>query len=81
MEEKRLRRSTDKMVAGVAAGLAEYFSIDPVIMRIAFVALALMGGPGLVLYIVMWIVMPEAVPAIAPTATPTPPADASAAKS
>jgi len=58
--EKRLVRSSkDKMVAGVAAGLAEYFNVDPVLMRIAFVVLALLGGPGLLLYIILWIVMPE----------------------
>lgn len=60
MKDKRLTRSNDRMVAGVAAGLAEYFDIDPVIVRLAFVALSLLGGPGLILYIIMWVIMPEA---------------------
>ena len=60
MEEKRLVRSTaDRMVAGVCAGLAEYFGIDPVLMRLLFVVLALAGGPGILIYILLWIIMPE----------------------
>ncbi len=56
---QRLSRScSDRMIAGVAGGLAKYFNIDPTLVRLAFVALALAGGPGLLLYIIMWIVMP-----------------------
>jgi phage shock protein C len=51
MEPKKLRRlSSDKMVAGVCAGLAEYFNVDPVLVRLVFVLLALAGGPGLLPY-------------------------------
>jgi len=58
--QKRLYRSMkDKMIAGVCSGLAVYFNLDPVLMRVIFVALALMGGPGILLYIILWIVMPE----------------------
>lgn len=74
MAEKKLTRSTDdKIIAGVASGVANYFDLDPVIVRIAFVVLALLGGPGLLLYIIMWIVMPEAGAAQvkAPAAAPT----------
>ncbi len=61
MAEKKLMRSTtDKMIAGVCGGLAEYLEIDPVIVRIAFVVFALLGGPGILVYIILWIVMPEA---------------------
>lgn len=75
MEEgKRLYRSTtDRMVAGVCAGLAAYFKIDPTLVRLLFVLFALAGGPGLLAYIVMWLVVPEA-PVAAPP--PPPPADA-----
>ncbi len=59
MSEKRLTRSDDRMIAGVAAGIADYFNIDPVLVRLIFVLLTLMGGPGLILYIIMWIIMPE----------------------
>lgn len=57
---KRLYRSrTNKQIAGVAGGLAEYFNVDPTLVRILFVLFALAGGPGLLLYIVLWLVMPE----------------------
>lgn len=70
-EPKRLTRSTsDKMVCGVAAGLADYLGVDPVLIRLAFVLVALAGhGAGLLLYIVLCIVMPEeGAPQAAPTA-------------
>lgn len=62
---KRLYRSTeDKMIAGVCGGLAEYFQIDPVIIRILFFILLLPGGlPGLLPYLMLWIVVPEKKPA------------------
>lgn len=61
MNEKKLTRSmTDRMVAGVAGGLAEYFNIDPTLVRVLFVILALPTiGIGLLIYIILWIVMPE----------------------
>ncbi len=62
MKEKRLTRSVDdRILAGVAAGLAEYFSIDPALIRILFVIIALFGGgiTGLLIYLVLWIIMPE----------------------
>jgi phage shock protein PspC (stress-responsive transcriptional regulator) len=48
------------MLAGVAGGIGEYFAIDPVLVRIGFVALALLGGAGLVVYPVAWVLMPDA---------------------
>lgn len=58
---KRLYRSKkDHMIAGVCGGLAEYFKIDPVIVRLIAVLLLLPGGlPGLLPYIVFWVVVPE----------------------
>lgn len=58
---KRLYRSTDnKMIAGVCGGIAEYFNIDPVIVRIIAVILLLPGGlPGFLPYVVMWITVPQ----------------------
>jgi phage shock protein C len=57
---KRLTRSTsDRMLAGVAGGLANYLGLDPTILRIAFVVLTVFGGSGLILYIVFWLLMPE----------------------
>jgi phage shock protein C len=57
---KRLYRSRkDRVIAGVCGGLAEYFNIDPVIMRIIAVILLLPGGlPGIVPYIILWVVVP-----------------------
>jgi phage shock protein C len=58
--DKKLRRSkNDAMIAGVAGGIAEYFNVDPVLIRLAFVLTAVLGGPGLLIYIIMWIIMPE----------------------
>jgi phage shock protein C len=59
--EKKLYRSTDnRMIAGVCGGLAEYFGIDPVIIRIIAVALLLPGGlPGFLPYVILWIVVPK----------------------
>jgi phage shock protein C len=57
---RRLYRSrTDRKLAGVCGGLAQYFNIDAILMRVLFVVLALLGGPGLVIYLVLWIVVPE----------------------
>jgi phage shock protein PspC (stress-responsive transcriptional regulator) len=59
--QKRLYRSrSERMIGGVCGGLAEYFNIDPTIVRVLFVALSLLGGPGLILYIILAIVVPEA---------------------
>lgn len=53
-----LRRSrSDRVVAGVAGGLGQYFGIDPVIVRIAFIVLALFSGAGFLLYLLGWVVI------------------------
>jgi phage shock protein C len=60
MESKRLYRSqTDRKFAGVAGGLGEYFLMDPLLIRLIFVILALAGGGGVLIYVVLWIVTPE----------------------
>jgi len=57
---KRLYRSrTNKVIAGVCGGLAEYFKIDPVIPRIIFLLIALPGGISILVYFIFWIVMPK----------------------
>jgi phage shock protein PspC (stress-responsive transcriptional regulator) len=57
---RRLYRSrTDRKLAGVCGGLAQYFNTDATLLRVLFVALALLGGPGLVIYLLMWILVPE----------------------
>ena len=60
MEPKRFYRSTtNRVIGGVAAGMAEYFSLDPVLIRLLFVLFALFGGGGVLVYIIFWIVIPE----------------------
>jgi phage shock protein C len=46
------------MMAGVCAGLANYFGLDPTIIRLLFVAAFLLGGHGLLIYLILWLVMP-----------------------
>ena len=59
-EPRKLYRSrTNRQLAGVAGGLAQYFTIDPTLIRVLFVVFALVGGSGLVAYLVLWIVVPE----------------------
>ncbi|HEX3824619.1 MAG TPA: PspC domain-containing protein [Mycobacteriales bacterium] len=55
-----LRRPTDdRMVAGVAAGVARYLDIDATVVRITFAVLAVLGGAGLPLYLAGWLLIPE----------------------
>ena len=56
--KKRLVRSDDKMFLGVASGIANYFDIDPTIVRLIFVMLTLMASGGLTSYIILAILMP-----------------------
>jgi phage shock protein PspC (stress-responsive transcriptional regulator) len=61
---KRLFRDTDNaLVGGVASGIAAYFGLDPVLVRIAFIIMTLIGASGIAIYIVLWLVVPEAVTA------------------
>jgi phage shock protein C len=58
--QKRLKRSRqDSMIAGVCGGLGDYFGVDPTVIRLVFVLLALLGGHGLLIYLILWIVMPR----------------------
>ena len=59
-EARRLTRPRDgRWLGGVAAGLGAYFDLSPAIYRVAFVALSLAGGTGILLYIAAWLVIPE----------------------
>lgn len=57
--KKLYRSSSNEMIAGVCAGIADYFNVDPTIVRLAFLLLALAGGPGVILYIILVLVIPE----------------------
>jgi phage shock protein C len=65
METRKLTRSqTERYVGGVAGGLAAYFNVDPVLVRLAFLVLAFANGVGLIIYVAMWLLVPaEGVPA------------------
>ncbi|MGH9169965.1 MAG: PspC domain-containing protein [Acidimicrobiales bacterium] len=54
------RSGDDRMIAGVAAGVADYFGLEVTIVRIAFVVLALAGGIGIPAYLAGWLLMPDA---------------------
>ncbi|MBI2869328.1 MAG: PspC domain-containing protein [Chloroflexi bacterium] len=58
MEKRLYRNRTDRMVWGVCGGLARYFDIDPVIVRIVFVLLIFANGIGVLAYIILAIVVP-----------------------
>jgi phage shock protein PspC (stress-responsive transcriptional regulator) len=59
-DEPRLRRGRHgKMLAGVAVGVADYFDVDPTIVRIGFVALAFLGGLAVPLYLAGWLLIPD----------------------
>ncbi|MBQ6189880.1 MAG: PspC domain-containing protein [Bacteroidaceae bacterium] len=51
--------STDKKIAGVCGGLAEYFEVDALIIRVLFIAAILEFGTGLLAYFVLWILAPK----------------------
>jgi phage shock protein C len=64
MEATRITRSeTDKRIAGVAGGIAEYFGIDPTLVRIGFVIAAFMGF-GILAYVVLWVALPPGQPGV-----------------
>ncbi|REG08525.1 PspC domain-containing protein [Pelolinea submarina] len=56
--KKLYRSNTDRMIAGVCAGLADYINIDPTIIRLIFVVLFLMGTGGFWIYIILWAIVP-----------------------
>jgi len=58
-EKKLLRNPNEKVIAGVSSGLAEYFYIDKVLVRLLFIGLTIFNGVGVLLYIILWIVMPN----------------------
>lgn len=59
--ENRFRLSqTDKKIAGVCGGLAEYFNIDPLLVRLGWVVFTFCGGCGVLAYLLLWILAPKA---------------------
>ena len=71
-EVRRVRRSRkDRVIGGVCGGLGRYLNVDPVLLRIAAVALAMSGGFGVLAYVIAWVVIPEET---GPEAGASPPA-------
>ncbi len=58
--KRLMRSSTDKKLGGVAAGVADYFDIDPTIVRVVWLIAIFCGGLGFLLYVILWIVLPLA---------------------
>jgi len=64
---KRLVRSTnDRKIAGVCAGVADYFDMDPTIVRVIWLIATLVPGPNILAYIVLWIAVPEGPTGVMP---------------
>jgi phage shock protein C len=59
MEKKFYLSSTDKKIAGVCGGIAEYFNIDPLIVRVAFLVFLICGSLGFWAYILLWLLAPK----------------------
>jgi len=57
----RLTRSSNRMLAGVCGGLANYFGLDPTLVRLGYVLVSILSAafPGMLVYLILWIVMPE----------------------
>lgn len=58
--ERLYRSESDRVIAGVCGGLGEFLRVDPLILRILFVVLAMVNGIGLFVYLVLWVVVPSA---------------------
>jgi len=59
--EKRLTRDVkNKKIAGVCAGIANYFDLDPTLVRVIWILFVCVGGAGVLAYLIAWAVMPEA---------------------
>lgn len=58
---KKLTKSSNKTLSGVCAGIAEYFDLDPTLVRVGYVVLSIFSAafPGLLLYIILALIMPE----------------------
>ncbi len=59
--------ATDRKIGGVCGGIAEYFGIDPTLVRVLTVVLALLFGGGVIAYLLAWIIMPNPTTPPAPT--------------
>lgn len=58
---KKLKRSNNRFLGGVCSGIAEYFDLDPTLVRVGYILLSLfsIAFPGILAYLILWIIMPE----------------------
>jgi phage shock protein PspC (stress-responsive transcriptional regulator) len=77
MAKKLYRSTTDKMLGGIAGGLAEYFDIDSTLVRVLFILTVFLGGGGIIAYIIFWIIVPERTFVVTPGPAPTDPGEQS----
>lgn len=77
MAKKLYRSTTDKMLGGIAGGLAEYFDIDSTLVRVLFILTVFLGGGGIIAYIIFWIIVPERAFVVTPGPAPTDPGEQS----
>ena len=57
---KKLYRSRkDRWLAGICGGIAQYFELDPTIIRVLFVLLSVFAGGGILVYIILWLIIPQ----------------------
>ena len=61
MKKRLYKSTTDKKLCGVCAGIAQYFNLDPTLIRLAWVIFTLLGGSGIIAYIIAAIVMPAQI--------------------
>jgi phage shock protein C len=62
MARRLMRSRNDKIIGGVCGGVAEYFNVDPILVRVATVVFAFMAFAGVILYVVLWAALPLAPP-------------------
>jgi len=58
MAKQLYRSETNKMIAGVCGGLADYFDVDATLFRVLFVAVTFLGGAGILVYVILWVIIP-----------------------
>ena len=57
--KKLYRSKKNRVIAGVCGGIAEYFNVDPTLVRLAWVVFTLLGGSGIIAYFIAWVIVPE----------------------
>ena len=60
MEKRLVRNVQDKKITGVCAGLADYLDMDQTLVRAIWILFTLLGGSGILAYLILWLIMPEA---------------------